>query len=407
MKNHDVAVIGAGLAGSIATLALAGLGYSVVRIAPATARPDGRTTALMDPSITILKDLGLWDGIQPHTAPLSVMQILDGTSRLIRAPAVSFRAAELGMAAFGYNIPNALFLEQIEATLRSRREISLVEANVTGFDLTEAHCEMMLDTGETIMAGIVVGADGRHSATREAAGIDSRTWSYPQTALVLTFAHSLPHRETSIEFHTESGPFTQVPLPGNRSSLVWVCKPEDAERLMAKPKDALSRDIEIRMQSVLGKIDIDSPVQSFPLSGMKAARCGKGRVVLISEAAHAFPPIGAQGLNLGLRDIASLMDLLGPKSESPIDSTIGDRFDRVRRTDIASRTVGVDLLNRSLLSDFLPVQVLRAAGLQALASGGPLRSFIMREGLAPGSALSGTLASIARGLREKIGRQRA
>lgn len=403
MKQYDIAVVGAGLAGSIATLKLAGLGYDTVQIAPPSARPDGRTTALMAPSIAVLDGMGLWSGLKDQSAALATMQIIDGTERLIRSPPVSFRSAELGLDAFGYNIPNAAFLDLLDEALKAQPLVRLIAGRMTGMVSADANQEITTDTGETISASLVIGADGRRSAVREAAGIEARTWSYPQTALVLTFAHSRPHHATSTEFHTESGPFTQVPLPGNRSSLVWVAKPEDAEHYRALPVDDLSRAVEARMQSMLGAVQVDSAVQAYPLSGMTASQSGKGRIVLIGEAAHAFPPIGAQGLNLSLRDIETLSDLIGPESGTPVEAATGDRFNRRRKLDIVSRTVGVDLLNRSLLSDFLPVQVLRAAGLQALSATAPLRSLMMQEGMAPGSSFSGLVSS----LREKIGRKRA
>ena len=159
--------------------------------------------------------------------------------------------------------------------------------------------------------------------------------------------------------------------------------------------------VEQRMQSILGKVTVEGTAQSFPLSGMAAKAFGKDRAILIGEAAHAFPPIGAQGLNLSLRDIMATTSLLSDLPTIPDD--FGARYDRKRRADVLTRTVSVDLLNRSLLSDFLPVQMLRAVGLQALASVPLLRNLMMHEGLNPGSALQ-TLRST---LSEKIGWQRA
>jgi 2-octaprenyl-6-methoxyphenol hydroxylase len=236
---------------------------------------------------------------------------------------------------------------------------------------------------------------------REAAGIAVRTWSYPQSAMVLNFYHSRSHQNVSTEFHTESGPFTQVPLPGDRSSLVWVQTPTGAAANAAKTGPELSRLVEERMQSLLGKVTVEDGAQVWPLSGMTAARFGKGRAALIGEAAHVFPPIGAQGLNLSLRDIMALTEILCDQPEQPIAALAGNRFDARRRTDILSRTASVDLLNRSLLSDFLPVQMLRAAGLHVLASLPPLRNIVMREGIEPGRGI-GFIPSF---LREKLRRK--
>jgi 2-octaprenyl-6-methoxyphenol hydroxylase len=402
MREFDIAVVGAGLAGSLAGLALADSGRSVALIAPSTKPADGRTTALMDQSITFLKALDLWADLEPHAAALRTMQILDGTSRLLRAPPVAFRSSEVGLAAFGYNIPNAPFHATLDARIAVNPGIDRIEQGVTAATVFAHGVEIVLEDGERVLARLVVGADGRKSKIRESAGIGLRAWSYPQAALVLNFSHERPHGDVSTEFHTESGPFTQVPLPGRRSSLVWVLPPKEASRLRDLPPPELAGAVESRMQSMLGKVTIDGPAQSFPLSGMTAERFGKDRFALVGEAAHAFPPIGAQGLNLSLRDIMVLRDLSAGLEPSGY-SGIGDRFDRRRQADIRSRTVSVDLLNRSLLSDFLPVQFLRSAGLHLLSALGPLRSILMREGIEPG----GSLKAFREGLRERVARKQA
>ena len=402
MKEFDIAIVGAGLAGSLAALALSDSGRSVALIAPPARTGDGRTTALMDQSIAFLKVLGLWDDIAPHAAALETMQILDGTVRLLRAPPVAFRAGEVGLAAFGYNIPNAPLIDVLDARIAADGNIVRLPNGVTAATTFENGLELALDHGERVLARLVVGADGRKSKIRESAGINVRSWSYPQAALVLNFAHDRPHGNVSTEFHTESGPFTQVPLPGRRSSLVWVLPPKEAARLRDLSDARLSQAVETRMQSMLGKVTVEGGAQSFPLSGMTADRFGKGRITLVGEAAHAFPPIGAQGLNLSLRDIMALKDLLQGAEPAAYDG-IGERFDRKRQADVRSRTVSVDLLNRSLLSDFLPVQFLRSAGLHLLSALGPLRSIVMREGIEPG----GSLKAFRDTLRERVARKQA
>ncbi|MGQ3294006.1 MAG: FAD-dependent monooxygenase, partial [Shinella sp.] len=321
---------------------------------------------------------------------------------LLRAPPVAFRASEVDLPAFGYNIPNAPFLDILDARIAADSNIVRLEEGVTAANSFESGVELALDSGGRVTAALVVGADGRKSRIRDGAGISVRAWSYPQSALVLNFAHERPHGNVSTEFHTESGPFTQVPLPGSRSSLVWVLPPKEANRLRELSVADLSRAVEERMQSMLGKVTVEGSAQSFPLSGMTANHFGKGRFVLVGEAAHAFPPIGAQGLNLSLRDIMALKDLI--RIDEPANyGGVGDRFDRKRQADIRSRTVSVELLNRSLLSDFLPVQFLRSAGLHLLSALGPLRSIVMREGIEP----LGSLKAFRENLRERVARKQA
>ncbi|MGZ9719274.1 UbiH/UbiF family hydroxylase [Rhizobium miluonense] len=400
MKQIEVAVIGGGLAGMIAAFALARGGRSVALVAAPHNKADKRTTALMDQSIRFLERLTLWDKIAPSTAALTTMRIIDGTSRLLRAPTVSFRSSEIGLDAFGYNIPNAVLLDNLSKAIETEGNISRVEATASEVTFRDDGVTIMLDNGQSIEAAFVVGSDGRNSMVREILGIKVKGWSYPQSATVLNFAHSLPHQNISTEFHTESGPFTQVPLPGNRSSLVWVQKPAEAAANAEKSLEELGRLVEERMQSMLGRVTIEDNVQVWPLSGMTAYRFGKGRAALIGEAAHVFPPIGAQGLNLSLRDILALSEILCARPDQPIAASAGDSFDRKRRVDVISRTASVDLLNRSLLSDFLPVQMLRAAGLHVLSALAPLRNLVMREGIEPG----GGLGNLSSKLREKLRR---
>ncbi|NTJ07059.1 UbiH/UbiF family hydroxylase [Rhizobium lusitanum] len=400
MKQIEVAVIGGGLAGMITAFALARGGRSVALVAAPHNKADRRTTALMDQSIRFLERLTLWDKIAPSAAALTTMRIIDGTSRLLRAPTISFRSSEIGLDAFGYNIPNTVLLGSLHDAIEAEANISCIEASASDVTFRDDGVTIALDNGDSIDAAFVVGADGRNSMVREALGIKVKGWSYPQSAMVLNLAHSLPHQNISTEFHTESGPFTQVPLPGNRSSLVWVQKPAEAAANAEKSPEDLGRLVEEGMQSMLGRVTIEDNVQVWPLSGMTAHRFGKGRAALIGEAAHVFPPIGAQGLNLSLRDILALSDILCTRADQPIPGSAGDNFDRKRRVDIISRTTSVDLLNRSLLSDFLPVQMLRAAGLHVLSAITPLRNIVMREGIEPG----GSLRNLPSLLREKLRR---
>ncbi|KQW27050.1 2-octaprenyl-6-methoxyphenyl hydroxylase [Rhizobium sp. Root274] len=399
-QRFDIVVVGAGPAGQIAAIAMARGGRRVALVGP---RPDGsdrRTTALMHQSLDMMERLGLWDELKPQAAALQTMQIIDGTKRLLRAPTVAFRSAEIDLPAFGYNIPNAALLSTLAEAVEREPLISRFDQTAETITIDDREVRIALSGDEEINADFVIGGDGRRSATRESAGVGVKTWSYPQTAVVLNFGHILPHQNISTEFHTESGPFTQVPLPGQRSSLVWVVTPKEAERLLGLDTAALSGEVETRMQSMLGKVTVEDGVQAWPLSGMTANHYGKGRAAFIGEAGHAFPPIGAQGLNLSLRDIAALEDLLVDRQSAPIAASVGDRFHARRRLDIASRTASVDLLNRSLLSSLLPVQMLRAAGLQVLATVAPLRNLVMQEGVAPGRGLR----SLPTMLREKIRR---
>jgi 2-octaprenyl-6-methoxyphenol hydroxylase len=245
---------------------------------------------------------------------------------------------------------------------------------------------LTLESGSSIRASLIVAADGGRSQLREDAGIPTRSWSYPQAALTTILAHDRDHRDTSTEFHTRAGPFTLVPLPGRRSSLVWVMRPDEAERHMALDDGALARAIERQAQSLLGAMRIDGPRGLVPLRGLSVERYVAPRLALVGEAAHVFPPIGAQGLNLGLRDVAALRDAFVDARENGEEIGGGaalGRYQRGRDLDVRLRSAAVNGLNRTLLTDFLPADFLRGVGLLALAGIGPLRRAAMREGVIP------------------------
>jgi 2-octaprenyl-6-methoxyphenol hydroxylase len=319
------------------------------------------------------------------------MRIVDATRRLIRAPEVAFEAAEIGLDAFGYNLPNAALVNALGAAVAAR-PVTRVEGMVAEAVPGEDRITLTLADGRTLTARLAVAADGRRSKVRAGAGIATDDWRYDQAALVCNLRHTRPHRSTSTEFHTEHGPCTLVPLPGDASSLVWVDRPAETERRMALSDADLAAEIEARTASILGALTIDGRRQMFPLSGMTARRFAAARTVLAGEAAHLFPPIGAQGLNLGYRDATALAEVLAEAADDPGAPAVLAAYDRARRADVLARTAAVDALNRTLLSEFLPVQALRGAGLFLLDRVAPLRHFAMRRGL----AVSGTDRSAAR-----------
>ena len=376
-----IAVVGAGPVGLAAALLLNDIGYRVASVAPALPPTDQRTSALLAGSVALLERVGVWSHIASEAAPLRTMRIVDGTHRLIRAPEVAFHAREIGLEAFGYNIANSTLVAALEAAAAARpieRHTALVEALAPG-----AHAvNLMLSAGDALAARLVVAADGRRSKIRDGVGIATDSWRYDQAALVCNLHHTVPHHDSSTEFHTEAGPFTLVPLPGDRSSLVWVDRPAASERRVNLEDTALAAEIERRAQSVLGAFTLDSKRQMFPLSGMNARRFAANRVMLAGEAAHLFPPIGAQGLNLGYRDVAALADVLAGAPRDPGSAEFLAAYDRARRVDVMSRTAAVDALNRTLLSGFLPTQALRGAGLFLLDRLPPLRRLAMRQGVA-------------------------
>lgn len=389
----DIVVAGAGPAGLIAALSVANAGFSVILVGPAVTGSDRRTTALMQPALQSLEGLGVLADLASHAAPLKAMRIVDGTSRLIRSPTVTFRAEEIGEERFGLNIPNAHLVSSLNAATTATGTIDRRETLIESFEFGADAARLTLADGSQLSARLLVAADGRSSPAREAAGITTSSRATGQSAVVLNFEHARDHHFVSTEFHTESGPFTQVPLPRKRSSLVWVMRSGEEQEILDKSEGELSVMVEERMQSMLGRVVVESGRQSFPLSSVLPDRFAANRVMLVGEAAHVFPPIGAQGLNLGIRDVDELVHVISRYADDPGSQAALAAYDRKRRPDIVSRTTAVGLLNRSLLSEMLPAQMARAAGLGILRRAAPLRAFFMREGLKTGSGFSRPLAS--------------
>lgn len=397
---NEVAVVGGGLTGLTAALAIGRTGRATHLIDPDEGREDHRTTAMLGPTTAFLASLGVWDAIEPATAPLRTMRIVDGSRRLLRAPTVTFEASEIGRPEFGHNVPNAAAARALREAIAACEAVTVHRARLEGVEHGEG-VTLSLSDGTTLDVALVVGADGRSSTVRAAANVAARTWDYPQAAIVTTFAHGAPHNGVSTEFHTEHGPATQVPLPGNRSSLVWVMAPREAERLAELDAYALSPLVEERLAHILGAVTVDGPVQRFPMSSTLASDYGGHRTMLVGEAAHAFPPIGAQGFNLSIRDV---MDAAGIQSDAadPGAPAIIEGYRGLRGRDAQLRTLGVDALNRSLLSGLLPVQGAKALGLAALKALPPLRQAVMREGFEPGRA---SRAGVGMALGNAIGRR--
>lgn len=393
-QHYDICIVGAGAAGLAAALTFAREGYCVAVIGRAHAPRDGRTVALLDGSVQLMERLGVWEALAPHAAPLEIMRLVDDTDSLFRAPVVDFKCREIGLDAFGWNVENANLVEILGEAVAARPEIASFSNMATGIGSQDTvtpgsqdqRITISLDDGSRIAASLVVAADGRNSPMRRAAGIPARSWAYPQAALTTILAHERDHRDISTEFHTRHGPFTLVPLPGRRSSLVWVTEPEKAAHLREYTDAALALTIERQAKAILGKMTIDGPRGVVPMGGLSVSRFTAPRLALVGEAAHAFPPIGAQGLNLGLRDVAALRDaVVGTDGggADPGSAAALARYDRGRRFDVRSRTLGVDMLNRTLLSGLLPADFLRGTGLRALAAITPLRRMMMREGVSP------------------------
>ena len=378
----DAVVVGGGLAGLAAAVAVAKAGLETIHLVP-KGPPDRRTSALMLPSVDYLQSAGLVPAPAAIGHPLTQIRIIDATHRLIRAPETLFDSAEIGQPAFGWNFPNVKLAEAFEAARAVLPNLSTIETTLDDLAVGPDGSTLKLGNGDTLNAKLVVGADGKKSRVRESAGFRARENGFTQAALVCDLGLERPIGGASIEFHYENGPFTLVPAGGNRANLVWI---EDRDTLKAAQeggKEKLAALFREKSQRLFGAIELLTPAHMFLLSTLTVDIAGKDGVVLVGESAHAFPPIGAQGLNLGLRDVP---ELAASHAETDLSHpgfarTLSEDYAQRRAADLSRTGTVVDALFRSLLADFLPTQAVRAGGLWALKLIPPLRKTAFDVGM--------------------------
>jgi len=381
--QFDIIIAGGGPVGLAAALLLASAGRHVALVSGASRDgEDPRTVALMQPAIRLLTYLEVWPGdLAGNAAPLKKLRLVDDTNNVISAPDVTFDAKEVGDTPFGWNIPLARLVPALKAAVK-RSGVACFAVDAAGFETTLDHAATRLSDRTLLSAKLVIAADGRESQIRQAAGVRVEEWSYDQSAIATSFTHSAPHRDISTERHRPGGPFTTVPLPGNQSSLVWMERPETAEKLAALSDDDLASEIQIATRGELGRIGEIGPRRVFPMRGLRARQLTSQRLILVGEAAHVVPPIGAQGLNMSFRDIAEISEIIGQYSDPGSPEALR-AYASAREADLRPRQAVIDLLNTSLLADMIWLNSFRAGALTAISAFSPLRRFAMWRGLQP------------------------
>lgn len=383
-QDADIIVVGGGLAGSAAAIALARRNLTVIHLAP-TAPPDRRTSALMMPSVDFMRHAGLIDEPADIGHALTAIRIIDATHRLIRAPETLFDANEVGLDAFGWNFGNAALLARFQSAV-PEAGLDIRNAAVTGYRRNDGMGIVTLADASELRAPLIVGADGKKSLIRSAARIGTREHDFTEAALVCDLELARPIGGTSIEFHYPHGPFTLVPAGGSRANLVWIDEASRLRQVQGEGPEALVAAIQSQSQHLFGTVTLASPSFVFPLSTLTVEVAGQNGIALVGEAAHAFPPIGAQGLNLGLRDVADLITAVNEADRSQSDWAERVSLDYANRRsgDLIRTNSMVDALFRSLLADMLPSQAMRAGGLWALKLLPPLRRQAFALGMGEG-----------------------
>ena len=381
MKRTDVIVAGGGIAGLTAACALASEGHAVVLLdpMPPDAPPDMRTTAFLQPARDLLGRIGVWDRLEDHPTPLAEMRVVDLAAG--RPVTTAFRACEVSERPFGWNVVNARMRDALGARAD---ELGVERRRGAVGDVLARTSEVRVvpSEGGTLAAALLVGADGRDSTVRAALGIEAPTLRTGQRALSFTVEHDVPHEAVSTELYREGGPFVLVPLPDedgrHRSSVVWMERGAEARRLHALPDDAFAAAVTERSGGVLGPLRPYGPRALYPIMTRVAERFAGPRTALVAEAAHAVPPIGAQGLNMSLADVALLVEV----SRAGLGEAAGlERYDRERRRDVLARVAAVTALNAASMGGPVPLRMARTFGIRALGALAPVRRALMRRGM--------------------------
>ena len=391
IEDIDILISGGGIAGLIAAAAFGAEGFSTLCVDPAplvtdeaAAGADLRSTAFLSPSVAFLERIGLWDQLAPFATPLQTMRIVDAggkqpEARLIR----DFDAADIGDRPFGWNLPNWLLRREIPARLQALQTVRFQPGTATVDVIPRDEGAIVtLSDGRRLRARLLIAADGRNSPVRQALGIGVRTFRYGQKALAFAVTHELPHENISTEIHRSGGPFTLVPLPDRDgmpcSAIVWMESGREIARLAALPPEDFATELNARSAGILGHLTQATPLSQWPIISQIADRFSGPRTALIAEAAHVLPPIGAQGLNMSLADLAALTEL---SRDDPGNRVSLERYDRARHPDAYARLLGIDALNRASQASLRPLRDLRAVALGGLYGIAPVRRMMMRAGL--------------------------
>lgn len=406
-NSHDIVISGGGIAGAALAVLLGRFGLKICLLDPYPPKKfndtelSGRTSALMEGSINLLSTTQSWERCLPSSEPLCNMRIVDTTGgntksfltkKEFKKPLldVDFCAQEIGLEQFGYNICNDLLRAALWEEMNSIPAIKLMpKIAIEGFEATDTNIQVTLSNNKVVNAKLLIGADGRKSKTRDLAGIEYKEQDYAQKAITCLLKHENDHKNISTEFHTPNGPFTLVPLPQTkdgkyRSSLVWVDYNDAADDFMSLDEESFEKELNDRSLGRLGQIEVMSKPQVWPLASLRSMSLINNRVALIAEAAHVLHPLGAQGLNLSLRDVAVLAETIADAARSGMD--IGNQhtlqsYSNARKADIKGRAFAVDKLHSVMTVNTDALHTVRRTGLKLLDKVGPIKQIVMQHGV--------------------------
>jgi 2-octaprenyl-6-methoxyphenol hydroxylase len=389
----DVLIAGGGYVGLSLALAIKvgapDLAVAVVDLRePTSADKDGRASAIASAARTMFTTLGAWDGMVGEAQPIKEMIITDSeTHDPVRPVFLTFDGQTKEGEPFAHMVPNGAMTASLRG--RCRDEGVIVEAPQTVDDFVvptgsahAGHVQAKLGDGRSVSAKLLVACDGIRSRLRDLAGIDTVGWMYGQSGIVCTVAHERDHEGAAYEHFLPAGPFATLPLPGNRSSIVWTEKTATADALVNGDEFTFMLELERRFGGQFGKLELDSRRVAYPL-GLKLARSFiSPRLALAGDAAHGIHPIAGQGLNLGLKDTAALAQSVVDAARLGLDigsPEVLEKYQRWRRFDTAQMGVVTDILNRLFSNDMAPVRAVRSFGLGLVDRMPKLKGFFINE----------------------------
>ena len=396
-EDHDIIIAGAGLAGAAFALAAAQGGLKVVMIDPQPFELqlaptfDGRSTAIAFSTFRMLDALGLGEDLRPHACRMDRILVTDGrrpgaASRQASPAFLRFDADEIGGRTGGEPLGYMVENRRIRAALAKAVEATGLEviapASLAAVDAGPGRATVTLSNGRSLSAPLVVGAEGRGSRVRSAAGIDTIGWGYGQSGVVATVRLARDHGNVAHEYFLPGGPFAILPLTDQRASLVWTETTRRAEALRDASDEAFHAHLLRRFGDFLGDVTVEGPRFVYPLSLSLAERLYAPRIALIGDAAHGVHPVAGQGLNMGLKDAAALAEVLTDAARLGEDigsETVLERYARWRRFDNAALAAGFDAFVRLFSNDIGPVRLVRNLGMAAVNRIAPLRRAFMHE----------------------------
>lgn len=401
-QDFDAVIVGGGMVGLCLAALIAGdeklAGWRVALVEPSDPRPpkagevDLRVSALSRASQRILAAAGAWDAIEPNACPYSDMRVWDAASGIDRPDAVHFSAAETGEPNLGHIAENLRVLWALNESPLARG-ITRLRTGLASVEYSAEVQKVSLVDGRTVSCGLVIGADGGSSPTREQAGIGRAGWAYDQTAVVAHLRTAKPHRETAYQRFLPTGPLAFLPLRDGRVSLVWSTTHDEAAELQALEPDEFAMRVTVASDRVLGEAALDSGRAGFPLGLWHAREYVRPGLALVGDAAHTIHPLAGQGVNLGFLDCASLVQVLGD-AVSAGDEYAGlrvlRRYERWRRSENTLALAACDGLKKLFGEKGMAVAAARRLGMQLVTSQPFLRRVLVQRAL----GLDGDLPAI-------------